>query len=241
MSINLPGWLAEVVDWLGFNWPDIDEDELREAADHLRAYARECQDAQDVTHGVVTHELAEVYRAGSYLALADLWGRQSSGHMHALVEGCELLADGLDAAALAVEGMKYRCITQLGIAAGQMAAALAASAATFGLASGGAVAAQQLQRRLVNEIIERFEEEAVGALVDGVIGPVQDQIATAVAGLVREEASELAAGEPLPALRLNTDDMRTFGAAISVQAEASLSAGQTFASRISGLTFVTGG
>ncbi|KAB8162161.1 hypothetical protein FH609_024795 [Streptomyces sp. 3MP-14] len=241
MSITLPGWLAEVVDWLGFNWPDIDEDELREAADGLRAYAQDCQDSMDTTTGVVGNDLERVYQAQSYGALAESWGQQSSQHMRALVDGCELLADGLDAAALAVEGMKVRCIAQLGIAAGQMAAALAASAATLGVASASAVATQQLQRRLVNEIVERFEEEAIGALVDGVIGPVQDQITSAVQRLLQEEAAEIAAGEPLPTIRLNTDEMRAFGDTILGQAEASLSSGELFSSKVTGLTFTTGG
>ncbi|UED87377.1 hypothetical protein [Streptomyces profundus] len=241
MSINLPGWLAEVVDWLGFNWPDIDEDELREAADGLRAYAQECEDSLDATSGVVGNDLEQVYQAQSYGALAELWGQQSSSHMRALIDGCELLADGLDVAAVAVEGMKTRCLTQLGIAAGQMTAALAASAATFGLASGTAVATQQLQRRLVNEIVQRFEEEAIGALVDGVIGPVQDQILTAVERLAYEEAADIAAGEPLPRLQLRTDEMRALGGTILGQADGNLTAGEQFASRVSGLTFATGG
>lgn len=39
MAIMLPHWLAEVVDFLGFNWPEIDEDQIREAATHLRGFA----------------------------------------------------------------------------------------------------------------------------------------------------------------------------------------------------------
>lgn len=32
MAINLPHWLVDIMGVLGFNWPEIDEDQLREAA-----------------------------------------------------------------------------------------------------------------------------------------------------------------------------------------------------------------
>ena len=81
MAINLPHWLVEVMGVLGFNWPEIDEDQLKDAAHMLRSYAHECQDSHDATHRVVMGDLPQVYAAQSYTALVQVWSEQSSGHM----------------------------------------------------------------------------------------------------------------------------------------------------------------
>src|SRR5437879_12757709 len=52
MSRMLPGELAWVLDLLGFNWPQADEDRLMEAAQHWKDFASELghirQDAERV-------------------------------------------------------------------------------------------------------------------------------------------------------------------------------------------------
>src|SRR2546429_631776 len=98
MSINLPHWLAEVVTLVGFNWPEIDEDQLRDAAKGLRQYADKCQQSHDVTHGIVNGGLQQAYAAQSYTALA----QQSQGHMSTLIDACRMVADGLEVAAVGV-------------------------------------------------------------------------------------------------------------------------------------------
>src|SRR2546421_10627670 len=138
MSINLPHWLAEVVNLLGFNWPEIDEDQLRDAARGLRQYADKCQQSHDVTHGVVNGGLQQAYAAQSYTALAQVWAQQSQGHMSTLIDACRMLADGLDVAAVGVEGMKDACLVQLGIAAGGRLVGTGAGGFTLGLVGGAA-------------------------------------------------------------------------------------------------------
>lgn len=241
MSINLPHWLAEVVNILGFNWPEIDEDQLREAAKHLRSYAHECQTSHDTTHKIVTGDLQQVYAARSYTALAELWGSQTQGHMHTLIQACHALADGLDVAATGVELMKDECIVQLGIAAGELVFDQVAAVWTLGLSEAAAAAQVELQNRLLSGILQRFEREVIGALVDRLIGPLKEQVDHAVEKLILEEVGHLALGGPTPGLKLDTATMRTHANAIMQQAEANLTSGRAFSGKIQSLTFTTGG
>lgn len=241
MSINLPHWLAEVVNILGFNWPEIDEDQLRDAAKGLRRYADSCQSSHDVTHGVVTGGLQETYAAQSYTALAEVWGSQTQGHMKTLIEGCHILADALDVAALGVEAMKDECIVQLGIAAAELIGDQAAAVFTLGLSEAAAVAEIELQNKLMDGILKRFEQEVLGILIDKTIGPLKEQIEHAVGQLLLEEVAHVAVGAPAPGLKLDTMMMRTHANTIKEQAEANLAHGHTFYSEVGGLTFKTGG
>lgn len=58
---------------IGLDRPDVDEDELREWASHVREFAAGLQDAQDGTHGMV-QGLGGAYRGASYEALVERWG-----------------------------------------------------------------------------------------------------------------------------------------------------------------------
>jgi hypothetical protein len=241
VSINLPHWLAEIVNILGFNWPEIDEDQLREAAKGLRSYADECQASHDTTHTIVTGDLQQVYAAQSYTTLAALWGSETQGHMHSLIEACRLLADGLDVAALGVEAMKDECLTQLGIAAAELIADQVGAVFTLGLSEAAAVAEIEIQNRILGGILQRFEQEVVGALVDQLIGPLKEQVDHAVEKLLFEEVAHLAVGGPPPGLKLDTATMRTHADAIVKQAEANVTGGRAFGTKMSALTFTTGG
>ena len=76
MSINLPHWLAEIGDVLGFSWPEIDEDQLREAGHHLRAYADHAS-AASAAHGQQIADLGAHYEGQSYAALAGAWSNHN--------------------------------------------------------------------------------------------------------------------------------------------------------------------
>ncbi len=240
MAINLPHWLVEIAGVLGFNWPEIDEDQLREAGTHLRTYAAQCEQSHDTAHGVITGKLQEAYTAQSYSALAQVWTEQSSGHMKDMIEACRVFADALDVAAIGVEGMKGEVIAQLVIAAAEFAADQAAAVVTFGIAEAAEVVFVEAQNKIVSAILQRFETEVVGKLVDATIGPVLERIDAAAQRLLFMEAGQIAGGPP-PVLKLDTEAMRTHAGTLVTEADTNLQNGRTFRNRTGALTFTTGG
>ena len=241
MAINLPHHLAEVINILGFAWPEIDEDQLRDAARELKSYAHECQASHDVTHRVVTGDLPQVYAAQSYTALAELWGGQTQGHMKTLIEVCHGLAEALGIVADAVETMKYACLTQLGIAAAELIGDAIGSVATLGLSDAAAVAEIKIQNGLLDDIIKNFVQTAESTLISKFTGPLKEQLDHAVAKLLFAEVAHLAVGGQPPGLKIDTAAMRAHGDAVLHQADANLTGGHSFRNRITAHTFTTGG
>jgi hypothetical protein len=112
---------------------------------------------------------------------------------------------------------------------------------TLGLSEAAAVAEIELQNKLMDGILKRFEQEVLGILIDKTIGPLKEQIEHAVGQLLLEEVDHFAGGAPGPGLKLDTTMMRTHANTIKEQAEANLAHGHTFYSEVGGLTFKTGG
>jgi hypothetical protein len=80
VAIELPSELTWTMRAFGFQWPDLNEDHFREAASHLRQYARDASTSIDATHRRM-RDLREVYESDSYEALVSAWGSQTRGHL----------------------------------------------------------------------------------------------------------------------------------------------------------------
>ncbi|MFD9124483.1 hypothetical protein [Kitasatospora sp. NPDC059571] len=185
MSIELPDELVWVMNLLGLNWPDVDEDELREWASHVREFAAGLQEAHDGTHAMV-QGLAEAYQGASYEALVERWGRASKEHMTVLIDCCGVLATGLEIAADGVVVAKGAVIAELVAMAAEFAAEQAAAVATLGLAEAANVVIIEAGKRVVNAILDQIEQEIIGQLTSMAVEPFQAAIEQAVSGLVFE-------------------------------------------------------
>ncbi|MFJ5230199.1 hypothetical protein ACIQBJ_09890 [Kitasatospora sp. NPDC088391] len=183
MSIELPDELVWVMNLIGLNWPDVDEDELREWASHVREFAVGLQDAHDGTHGMV-QSLAEGYQGASYEALVSRWGQMSQQHTTVLLDCCEVLAVGLEVAAAGIVVAKGAVIAELVAMVAEFAAEQAAAVATLGLAEAANVLIVEAGKRVVNAILDQIEQEIVGQLVSMAVEPFQAAIEEAVSGLV---------------------------------------------------------
>jgi len=236
VSINLPHWLAEVMDILGFTWPEIDEDQLVEAGRHLREYADHSSKAM-AAHGRQIADLGQQYDGQSYASLAAAWSNQSHTNMESLVQGCHLMADGMDLAADGVVAMKGKVLVQLGIATAEVVAIQAAAVATVGVAEAAMPALILAQNRILNGILNEFAAEVVVKLVGGTIGPLTEQVEHAVNKLVYDEISERAGVSNT--LKVDPVALRDQAAQITARAEESQRAGWELSRKLDSLQFLT--
>ncbi|MFJ8043912.1 hypothetical protein ACIRBX_25770 [Kitasatospora sp. NPDC096147] len=183
MAIELPGELVWVMDLIGFNWPEVNEDKVREFADQVRRFATDIDGTHQTATSVI-RQMAEHYQADSYQRLVDRWTAMSSDHMDELVQICNASAIVLDVAADAIVAAKIAVITQLGIAAAELAAATAASVATLGVAAAAEVALIEVQKRIINAILREVEEQVIGMLVAQAVDPLVAVVERAATGLV---------------------------------------------------------
>src|SRR5437588_9812211 len=98
MGVVLPDEVAWVLDMIGIEWPNIDEDELRSAASELRQLADELSGHTGDAKGDV-EQLLGVNSAESLDLFEALWKKLADGHLEQLGQGLKLLGTGLDVGA----------------------------------------------------------------------------------------------------------------------------------------------
>lgn len=130
MALTLPPWLVEAISYLGYDFPQSDEDVLHQWADHLKALDTTMGTAHEDLLAAIAHVRA--HNAGP---AADAFGLYVSGHdseAGALVrfsEGCEIASAGCDVCAYVVVLLKGVILFQLAL----MLPAIAAGPVSFAL------------------------------------------------------------------------------------------------------------
>ncbi|MER5640154.1 WXG100 family type VII secretion target [Kitasatospora sp. NPDC002227] len=183
MAIELPGEVVTLLNFIGINWPQVNEDKVREFASHVREFAENVQNThQDSTATV--QALGEAYQGASYEALLAKWGQLSGSHMNELVQGCHTVATALDVAADVIVAMKGEAIAELLVLAASFVADQAAAVATFGLAEAAMIAIEEAAKKLVNFLEQQLEQYIIGQVIEAAINPLVETVGQAVSGLV---------------------------------------------------------
>lgn len=183
MGVVLPDEAAWVLDLIGVEWPNVDEDDYRDMADSLRTFAARTRDGKDATARVV-QEFLEGNEGPATGAFQAHWSKVSDTHLERLAEAADLGAMGLDGAAVAVAGAKVAAIVQLGILAAEIIAAQAAAPFTLGLSELGALGATQATRVIVRRLLKEAEQLLVEELMAVATGPVFSALGNMAADLV---------------------------------------------------------
>jgi collagen type III alpha len=159
VSVELPSELAWVLDLLGFNWPNVDEDKLRAAAAADRELAARVTMAHG--HADTAAEIITSRNSGASIDAFSAHANKVSVHLGRLQQVYDLTADALDAIAVVVEGAKIAVVAQLAALAAEIAAAAAASIFTFGLSDAAGLAATALTRITVEQILDELERQVI--------------------------------------------------------------------------------
>src|SRR5690242_13906820 len=121
MSIELPGPVVDFLGFIGVNWPQVNEDAVREFAGHVRDFASNIEGTHSSASSTISQMQAS-YTGSSYERLVEAWGHMSSSHMQDLIEACGVVATALDVAADAIVAMKGEAIAQLVVMAASFVA-----------------------------------------------------------------------------------------------------------------------
>ncbi|MEU2146385.1 type IV secretion protein Rhs, partial [Streptomyces globisporus] len=180
MAVTVPDWADTMLDLIGINWPNVDEDAYRDMADALREFA---DDVEDDGH-LANQHVQRLLSSGSGEALDALnghWGKVKNKHVKDLASGARTIAGALDNAATAIEAMKYAAIVHLGVLAGKAGISMALIPVTGGLSmliGGAAIAvAQQAIRRVIKECMEEVVGYIVSALTEPAVAALENMAA----------------------------------------------------------------
>lgn len=137
MGMNIPGELAWVLDVLGYEWPQLDEDEIHRAASIVRQFKEDLEGSIEEANKRVNDDVTSALSAQTAGAYTNAWNSNRESNMQRLVDLLDPAAQGIDIFADAVLALKIKVIAELTITAAQIAAAAATAVVTLG----GSVAA----------------------------------------------------------------------------------------------------
>jgi uncharacterized protein YukE len=241
MSIELPGPVVDFLGIIGVNWPQVNEDAVREFAGHVREFSSNLQD----THGAASSTISQMqasYTGSSYERLVEAWSHMSSSHMQDMIEACGVVATALDIAADAIVGMKGEAIGQLLVMAATFVADQAAAVLTFGIAEAAEVAviaaAKEVVKYLENQLVQHIMGEVIGKAVE----PLESVVTKAVSGLTYEAAGAIlgvpSGGSAVgPSFSMIPDDLHAHAATLQGHADTVAGHAQDFVAKAGSVSF----
>ncbi|MEU4493452.1 nucleic acid/nucleotide deaminase domain-containing protein [Streptomyces sp. NPDC023998] len=202
MGKQLPDELVEVLDLIGIEWPQIDEDEIKASAKDYRHLAEGIRDAVKEGNNACSNIVAGKSKGKTVTAIDKRWGKLTTKDLTTFAKGCDDLARALDDCADLIVGCKIAVITELSTTAAAATAGVIGmffTAGLSGLLSAAAIAAARI---------------AIHEAIDYAI----DEITTIVSEKI--EAKILSEIEKLFTDRLGSDDdadVKAVGSALMAQ------------------------
>ena len=189
-TIMLPVEVDWVLDLLGFQWPNIDEDKMREAAEAWSSFAVSARAAQQ--HGDSATQAVRGANSGEAIESFDNKWRKFSGDgfLAEAADAAEALSIVLQVVATIIMVMKIAVIAQLIALAFEFAAAQAAAPITLGASEAGAAAATATTRVMVREIISKAKTEIIQAIKDALAQKVKRSAREMAVDLIKELAMD---------------------------------------------------
>ncbi|MEU9658858.1 PE-PGRS family protein [Streptomyces chartreusis] len=194
MSLTLPGELAWVLDLLGYNWPEADEEALHQVAETWRAFGAELEKIEAQGEGLARTVVASNFGTAMEGFSKD-WGAYTGAngedsYLPDAKTACDVIAFAFDAAAVAVLTAKLAVIAQLIALAIEIIAAQAAAPFTFGLSEVGALGATQATRLIVRELLDRLKKEVMEAVTKAMEHATMDALKKVAKKVVKEQVKQ---------------------------------------------------
>ncbi len=171
MGMMLPNELVWIMQKLGFEWPDIDEDEIRRAATIVRTFGGELEGVIQSVDRVVNNDLATALRGQTGPATVAAWNTTRSQNLQRLVDIMPPAATAMDVGAGVVLGLKIKVIADVTTTALALIGML-----TNPITAAGAGPMLIIKKKLLNAAVDTVVEELVAQLAPMVIEPLADEL-----------------------------------------------------------------
>ena len=180
MGMMLPNDLIWIMDKLGLEWPDIDEDEVRKAADYVRGYRGDMEILVQTADRRINGDLAAGMRGQAGDAHVAGWNRNRSENVQQLLDVLGPAATGIDIAADIVLALKIKVIVDVTATLIQLVPLLAAG--PFG--AGGAALLILARKKLFSMAMEATLEQVIDEVLPLALDPLAEQVPGLVMALL---------------------------------------------------------
>lgn len=240
MAIELPHEVVVFLNFIGVPYPDIDEDQVRELAGHVRTFADEVSGTHESATGTIS-EMGAVYQGQSYRALVASWAQLSSTHMERLDELCKIVAGALEIAADVITAVKVAVLAELALLASAYTAAMAATVVTSGtsaaLGQGLALAARRLVDAMQDVLVAYIVAEVLGKAIE----PLEAAVSDMIQGAVYEASADMLGVDPggSDVVLVDPDELRRYAQVLDDHADDIMNHAAKFGENVAALDFST--
>ncbi|MBQ0904137.1 hypothetical protein [Micromonospora sp. U21] len=164
MGLQLPGELITALGWIGFTWPEADEEKLFEMAQAWLDFSGTVAGASGEA-GSAAAAVWSQHHGESMQAFQKWWANPENGPgmLPDYSQAAMLIGTGLIIAAAIVLALKIQVIVQLAILAFQVAQAIATAVVTFGASLAEIPIFQMITREIVGLLIDQVIQELLDA------------------------------------------------------------------------------
>lgn len=240
MSIELPDQVVWLLNLIGVNWPNVDEDQVRLFGQHVRTFANNIDDTHQAASATIS-QMSEAYSGASYEQLVQTWGRMSKDHMTELVDTCHVTATALDGAADVIVGAKVAAIGELVALAASFVADQAAAVATFGAAEAAEALVVTAAKKVINGLTQQLVQHILGEVVQKAVEPLEQSVERAMSGLVFKGVADAvgapAAGAAGSGFGITPDALLGHAAKLQSHSAEVANHAATFADNVAGVSF----
>ncbi|MGW8359034.1 WXG100-like domain-containing protein [Streptomyces wedmorensis] len=176
MGMTLPDDLVDVLDLVGVDWPQIDEDEVKASAKDFRKLAEGIRDAVKEGNDACSHVVAGKSKGDTVKAIDRRWGKLTTRDLSAFAKGCDDLGGALDDCADLIVTCKVAIIAKLSATAATAAAGVVGMFFTAGLSGLLSAAAIAAARLIIQEAIDYAIEQITSIVTDKIEGKILAEI-----------------------------------------------------------------
>ncbi len=174
--MTLPDDLVEVLDLVGVDWPQINEDDIDASAKDYRHLAEGIRDAVKEGNNACSHIVAGKSKGETVTAIDRRWGKLTTRDLATFAKGCDDLADALDECSGLIVTCKVAIIAKLSATAATATAGVVGMFFTVGVSGLLSAAAIAAARLLIQEAIDLAVERITAVVTDKIEGMILAEI-----------------------------------------------------------------
>jgi hypothetical protein len=191
VGMMLPNELIWVMEKLGFDWPDIDEDELRRGSGMVRVFRDDLENKIQVMDRKVNGDLAAAMRGQAGPAYVGAWNQNRSQNLEKLLDVLGPVPTGIDIAADAVFALKMKVIVDVSTTLIALVAMLSNPVTAL-----GAGPMLLLKKKLLNAAVDIAVEQVLNQVLPMVIEPLAEELPGIIMAALDSPIVEAVAGDP---------------------------------------------
>lgn len=190
MGMMLPNELVWVMEKLGFEWPDIDEDEVSKGAALVRTFGSDLESVIQSVDRQMNGQFGEAMRGKTGPATVAAWNANRSMNLQQLVDILPPAAAAMDIGAGAITALKVKVIVDVTSTLVALVAML-----TNPVTALGAGPMLLLKKKLLNAAVDIAVEQLIGQLAPMAIEPLAEQLPAVLDAILDAPLVEGAVGD----------------------------------------------